>query len=157
MAKLLLLPKMFYVFSVLPTPEVFIKQLNTIIYSFPWKGADKIARLAVINDLKYGGLNLTDLETSVKSLRLVWLGRLYAEGSSPWKAFVNHLLKEFGGIFLIMVSKNIILILYFIKNFIGGGQTSERNFRQNLQFLSVLYGTIKTLRYIVKPSTIHIM
>ena len=146
MAKLLLLPKMFYVFSVLPTPEVFIKQLNTIIYSFLWKGPDKIARIAVINDLKYGGLNLTDLETSVKSLRLAWLGRLFAQGSSPWKACVKHLLKELGGIFLIMMSKNTILILYFIKNFIGDGQTSERNFRQNLQFLSVLYGTIKTLR-----------
>ena len=67
-----LLPKMFYVFSVLPTPEVFIKQLNTIIYNFLWKGPDKIhvARLAVINDLKYGGLNLTELETSIKSLKI---------------------------------------------------------------------------------------
>ena len=64
-----LLPKMFYIFSVLPTPEVFIKQLNTIICNFLWKGPDKIARLAVINDLRYGGLNLTDLETSIKSLR----------------------------------------------------------------------------------------
>ena len=135
---------MFYVFSVLPTPEVFIEQLNISIYSFLWKGPDKIARLAVINDLKYGGLNLTDLETSVKSLRLAWLGRLFAEGSSPWKAFVKQLLKEFGGIFLIMMSKNTILILYFIKNFIGDGQTSERNFRQNLQFLSVLYVIYQT-------------
>ena len=65
---------MFYIFSVLPTPEVFIKQLNTIIYNFLWKGPDKIARLAVINDLKYGGLNLTDLETLTKSLRLAWFG-----------------------------------------------------------------------------------
>ena len=102
-----LLPKMFYIFSVLPTPEVFIKQLNTIIYNFLWKGLDKIARLAAINDLKYGGLNLTDLETSIKSLRLAWLGRLFAEGSSPWKAFVNHLLKDFGGIFLFRCNYDI--------------------------------------------------
>jgi len=84
----------------LPSPEVFIKQLNTIVYNSLWRGPDKIARLAVINDLKYVGLNLTDLETSVKSLRLVWLSRLFAKGLSSWKAFVNHLLKEFGGIFL---------------------------------------------------------
>ena len=38
---------MTYVFSVLPTPEEFIKQLNTIIYNFLWNGPDKIARLAV--------------------------------------------------------------------------------------------------------------
>ena len=49
---LFLLPKMLYIFSVLPTPEAFIKQLNTIIYNFLWKGPDKVARPAVINDLK---------------------------------------------------------------------------------------------------------
>ena len=57
---------MLYVSSVLTTPEEFIKQLNTIIYNFLWKGTDKIARLAAVNDLKYGGLNLIDLETYVK-------------------------------------------------------------------------------------------
>ena len=84
--------------QVLPTPEAFMKQLNTIIYNFLWKGPDKVARPAVINDLKYGGLNLMDLETSIKSLRLAWLGRLFVECSSPWQAFIKHLLKD--GIFL---------------------------------------------------------
>ena len=45
---------MLYIFSVLRTAEKFIKQINTIIYNFLWNGPDKIARLAVINDLKYG-------------------------------------------------------------------------------------------------------
>ena len=74
--------------------------LTTSLTIFLWKGPDKIARLATINDSKYGGLNLVDLESSIKSLRLAWLGRLFAEGSSPWKAFVNYLLKDFGGRFL---------------------------------------------------------
>ena len=64
---------------------------------FTW--TDKIARLAAVNDLKYGGLNLIDLETYVKSSRLAWLGRIFAEGSSPWKAYINYLLKDFGGAF----------------------------------------------------------
>ena len=91
---------MLYTFSVLPTPEAFIKQLNTIIYNFLWKGPDKMARLAVIDNIEYGGLKLADMETSIKSLRLAWLGRIFAEGSSPWKSFINYLLKDFGGIFL---------------------------------------------------------
>ena len=91
---------MLHIFSVLPTPEAFIKQLNTIIYNFLWEGPDKVARPAVINDLKYGGLNLMDLEISIKSLRLAWFGRLFVERSSPWKAFINHLLKDRGGNFL---------------------------------------------------------
>ena len=92
---------MIYISSVLPTPEAFIKQVNNISYNVLWKGPDKVARPAVINDLKYGGLNLMDFrETSIKSLRLAWLGRLFVERSSPWQAFINHLLKDRGGIFL---------------------------------------------------------
>ena len=65
--KSFLLSKMTYVFSNLPTPQEFIKQLNTIIYNFLWNGPDKIARLAVVNDIKFGGLRLTDIETSIIS------------------------------------------------------------------------------------------
>ena len=42
-----------------------------------------------------------DLETSIKSLRLAWLGRLLVEHSSPWQTFINHLLKDCGEIFLV--------------------------------------------------------
>ena len=55
---------------VLPTSEDFIKKFNTIIYNFLWKGPDKIAHLSAINDLKYGGLNLIDIETSMGPLQL---------------------------------------------------------------------------------------
>ena len=41
--KSFLLSKMLYIFSFLPTPEACIKQLNTIIYNFLWKGPDKVA------------------------------------------------------------------------------------------------------------------
>ena len=44
---------------------------------FLWKGTDKIARKAAVNDLKYRGLNLIDLETYVKSSRLAWLNRIF--------------------------------------------------------------------------------
>ena len=60
------------VFSVLTTPEEFIKQLNTIIYNFLWKGTDKLATLAAVNDLKYGGLILIDLETCEVKISLAW-------------------------------------------------------------------------------------
>ena len=35
-----------------------------------------------------------------KSSRLAWLGRIFAEGSSPWKAYINYLLKHFWWTFL---------------------------------------------------------
>ena len=94
--KSLLLPKMLYVFSILPTSGDFIKQLNTIIYNFLWKGPDKIARQAAINDLEFVGLNVTDIETLIKATRLAWIGKLFSNGSLPWKAYFNYLLKDFG-------------------------------------------------------------
>ena len=72
----------------------------TIIFNFLWKGPDKIARQAVINDVEFGGLNITDIETLIKASRLAWIGKLFSNGSLPWKAHLNHLLKDFGGEFL---------------------------------------------------------
>ena len=47
--KSLLLPKLIYIFSVLPTPSEFIALIQTIIYKFLWKGPDKVARKAIDN------------------------------------------------------------------------------------------------------------
>ena len=68
--KSLLLPKVLYISSILPSPLEFIKALQSIIYNFLWKGPDKIARTAVINDVEFGGLKVTDFTTSIMSLRL---------------------------------------------------------------------------------------
>ena len=54
-----LLPKVLYISSILPSPLEFIKALQSIIYNFLWKGPDKIARTAVINDFEFGGLKVT--------------------------------------------------------------------------------------------------
>ena len=99
--KYFLLPKMLHIFSDLPTPGAFIiDSLTPSFTTFLRKGHNKVAWPAAISDLKYGGLNLMDLETSIESLRLAWHDRLFVKRSSPWKAFANHLLKDRGGIFL---------------------------------------------------------
>jgi len=101
--KSFLLPKMLYKFSVLPTPEAFIKQLNTIIYNFLWKGPDKMARLVVINNIEYGGLKLADLETSIKSLRLAWLGRILSKARNRGSRLLIIYLKTLGEYFYLGV------------------------------------------------------
>ena len=94
--KSLLLPKVLYISSILPSPLELLKAFQTIIYNFLWKGPDKIARTAVINDFEFGGLKVTDLTTSVMSLRLSWIGRFLSDNFYPWKAYLLHLLKPFG-------------------------------------------------------------
>ena len=49
------LPKLVYIFSILSPPSEFILLIQTIIY-------------ILVESSDYDGLNLTDLETSIKSL-----------------------------------------------------------------------------------------
>ena len=144
------LPKMLYVFSILPTSGDFIKQLNAIIYNFLWKGPDKIARQAAINDLEFGGLNVIDIEILIKASRLAWIGKLFSNGSLPWKAYVNHLLKDFGGEFLFSCNYDVEeckIYRNFIMSFFSGGQILENLFQQSLLCRSKYKsGTIKILR-----------
>ena len=105
--KTLLLPKVLYVSTIRPPPLEFIKAFQTIIYNFLWKGPDKIARTATINDYEYGGLKLTDLTTSIMSLGVTWIGRFLSDNFYPWKAYLLHLLKPFGGKFFLYCNFNI--------------------------------------------------
>ena len=94
--KSLLLPKVLYISSILPSPLEFIKAFQTIIYNFLWNVPDKIARTAVISDFEFGSLKVTDLTTSIVSLRLSWIGRFLSDNFYPWKAYLLRLLKPFG-------------------------------------------------------------
>ena len=69
----LVIPKMVYLFSLIPTPEVVVTELNRILYKFLWKVTDKVTRLSTINDYENGGLKMVDLECMIKSLRVAWL------------------------------------------------------------------------------------
>ena len=105
--KSLLLPKLVYKFSILSPSSDFISLIQTIIYKFLGKGPDKIARRAAINSSDYGGLNITDLETSIKSLRLAWISKIFNPEPSPWKSYLRHLLKPYGGFFFFHCNYNI--------------------------------------------------
>ena len=109
--KSFLLPKVLYVSSIFPSPLEFIKAFQSIIYNFLWKGPDKIARPAVINDFKFGGLKVTDLTTSIMSLQISWIGRFLSDDFYPWKACLLHLLKPFGGKFFVHCDFNIYQLL----------------------------------------------
>ena len=93
----LLLSKLIYIASMFPVPEEVIKDANRIIFKFLWKGQDRVARKAMINNFENGGLNILDFETMVKSLRLAWLRRFYIDEDAGWKRYLRLLMKPFGG------------------------------------------------------------
>ena len=57
-----------------------------------------MTRLSVINMLKNGGLNLTDLETQIKAISLSWISRILDERVGPWKSYFTFHFKKYGGI-----------------------------------------------------------
>ena len=66
-----------------------------------------VKRTATINNFGNGGLNLTDLDTSIKSLRLAWIAKLSTAEPSPWKSYLRYLLKPFGEFFFLHCNYNI--------------------------------------------------
>ena len=53
----------------------------------------------MLNNIENGGPKLTDFETSINSLRLVWITRALNDNPAPWKAYLEYLLRDFGGLF----------------------------------------------------------
>ena len=86
-----------YVSSLLPTPKGVIQELKRLMFTFLWKGVDKVTCLSAINDYENNGRKMIDLETMVKSLRLAWLKRIFSENDGTWKNYLHHILKSFGG------------------------------------------------------------
>ena len=65
--KSFLIPKFVFIFSLLPTPNKFIKDLNQLIFKFLWNGKDKIRRISAINNYEEGGVKMINVESMIKS------------------------------------------------------------------------------------------
>ena len=74
--KSLLLLRVVYISSLLPTPKNIIKELNHLVYNFLWKGKDKVTRKFAINDYE-GDIKMVGIESMIKSLHLAWLKDLW--------------------------------------------------------------------------------
>ena len=105
--KSFLIPKLLYVCTILETPQEIIKQMERMLYKFLLKGPDKVTRLSIINSLKNGGLNLMDLETQIKALRVSWIPRVLDERVGPWKSNFEFHLKKYGGSLLLKCDYDI--------------------------------------------------
>ena len=77
-----------------------MKQVNHIIFTFLWKGKDKVTRLSAINTLEEGGIKMIDIESMMKALRLAWLKRIFNNNDSTWKFYLRHVLKKIGDLLI---------------------------------------------------------
>ena len=75
-----------------------IKEINSLIYRFIWKGNDKIKRAALINNIEDGGLKMLDIRSMILSQRVMVLKRFAdKDNTSAWKITLNHFFSKIGG------------------------------------------------------------
>ena len=84
------LPKLIYPFSVLANPKKnIIESIKTAIFKFIWDGKpDKIKRNILYQTYENGGLNLTNIEQFLSSIKASWVKRYLDENNKRlWKHF----------------------------------------------------------------------
>ena len=82
--KTFVIPKFMFRASLMCSTKKVMKELNSIIYRFIWKGRDKIKRLALISDYKSGGLRMPHIKTLIDTQRIICLKKYIEDYDSPW-------------------------------------------------------------------------
>ena len=95
------MPKLIFRASVLNLDKEFTKKLNSVMFSFLWKGKDRIKHLALISEYEDGGLKMPHVESAIKAQRMICLKKYTENHCSPWKLILSRLLKDHGGKFLL--------------------------------------------------------
>ena len=104
--KTLILPKFTFLASSCVVAKMYIKEIESCFHRFIWKGIpDKIKRLTLIGDYEKGGggLNMVDINSYFKSLKVSWVKRLLSSKTSNWKVIARKYLDKFGKNWLIFI------------------------------------------------------
>ena len=80
----------------IPLSKEIIKEMNSVIFMFVWRGRDKVKRLSLVRD---GGLRMPHIESLIKTQRIMCLKKYHEDYKSSWKLFLN--LHNVGGPFLL--------------------------------------------------------
>ena len=87
--KTFVIPKFMFRASLISLTKNIIKLVDSTIYSFIWKGRDKIKRLALISDYKNGGLRMPHTQTMIDTQRVMCLKKYSEDYISPWKQILS--------------------------------------------------------------------
>ena len=91
------IPKILYRLSLVSTNKTFVKEVNQVLYNFVWKGKDKVKRLALINSVENGGLNMPHIESLIDTQRIVCIKKYLGDSPCSWKIILDHYLHKVGG------------------------------------------------------------
>ena len=102
------MPKFMFRAAQIPLTKDIIKEINTVLFQFVWRGRkDKIKRLSLIGDYKDGGLRMPHVESLIKAQRIICLKKYLDGNKSTWKLFLDHYLRDYGGSFLLKCNYDV--------------------------------------------------
>ena len=106
--KSFIIPKVLSRAALIAVTEDLIKEINSLIYRFIWKGNGKIKRAALINDIEDGGLKMIDIQLMILAQRVMVLKRFAdRENRGPWKITLSYCLSQVGGEFILKCNFDI--------------------------------------------------
>jgi len=80
--------------SVIPLTKNVIKLVDSTIFSFIWKGKDKVKRLALKSDHKNGALRMPHIQTMINTQSIICIRKHTEDYISSWKQILSSLLKD---------------------------------------------------------------
>ena len=111
------MPKLMFRASVLNLDKEFMKKLNSVMFTFLWKGKDKIKRLALISEYEDGRLKMPHVESAIKAQRIICLKKHTENYCSKWKLILSRHLKDHGGKFLLHCNYDVTDLPKHLPNF----------------------------------------
>lgn len=86
----LALSRVWYVASLIHMPAWVLKELNTLVFNFFWKGKrDLVARCIVVQPTLFAGFSVVSVKFKVWSLIAQWVKR-FASSPSGWVSFMTY-------------------------------------------------------------------
>ena len=82
--------------QLIATSKDLSKEVNSLIYGFIWRGNNKIKHSAIINDIENWGLKVLDLNSMVKTQRVVALKKYFDDSEHSWKVILDEFLQGVG-------------------------------------------------------------
>ena len=80
------------------TPEWVIKRAKKLIYTFVYKGTDKIKRTQASKPLNAGGINLPLIDDVVAAASMHWIKKFLANQDTAWAQYFIRDIKKLGGL-----------------------------------------------------------
>ncbi len=98
----LILPQIQFLFSMIYIPEIYLSQIDKLLFSYLWNNKPaKIRKSTIIAPIENGGLAMVDVFAVHTAAKCIWLKRLISESNSKWKVtmwkmlnFEKHILNK---------------------------------------------------------------